>query len=59
MTDDEIKKRMDEITSLDAGGRGDTEAVHSMADSLLCEILFDEGYQDVFDWFNSLKKWYA
>jgi len=55
MTTIELQKRMAEIDSF----RGDKEAAHSCADSLLCEVLKEEGYQDLADWFDSLEKWYA
>ncbi len=37
----------------------DTEAAHSDADELLCELLIELGHQDIVDAFNQIDKWYA
>ena len=39
--------------------RGDTEAVHSVADNLLVACLRALGYGDGCDIFDNLPKWYA
>jgi len=38
---------------------GDTEVVHDEADSVLCNLLIDLGYQDVVDEWEKIDKWYA
>ncbi len=37
----------------------DTEMAHVEADKVLCVLLKHEGYEDVVEAFNKLKKWYA
>lgn len=35
------------------------ETTHFEADKLLCRVLRDEGYNELVEWFESLKKWYS
>lgn len=37
----------------------DTEAAHSDADDVLCDLLISLGYQDVVDEWRAVHKWYA
>jgi hypothetical protein len=37
----------------------DTEMAHVEADKVLCSLLKYEGYDEVVNLFNELKKWYA
>jgi hypothetical protein len=37
----------------------DTEMAHVEADKVLCSLLEFEGYEEVVELFNKLKKWYA
>jgi hypothetical protein len=39
--------------------RGDTEAAHSNADGVLCDLLKALGYQDVVDEYEKVDKWFA
>lgn len=39
--------------------RGDIEADHWAADTLLLEVLLELGYVDLVEGFNKLPKWYA
>ena len=43
----------------DCQRNGDTEAAHSDADSILCQLLIDMGYADVVEEFDKIDKWYA
>jgi len=38
---------------------GDTEAAHSNADGVLCDLLKSLGYQDVVDEYMKVEKWFA
>ena len=38
---------------------GDTEAAHSDADDVLCELLKSLGYEDVVEAYLEVPKWYA
>lgn len=38
---------------------GDTEAAHSNADDVLCDVLKSEGYIDIVAEWEKVKKWYA
>lgn len=37
----------------------DVEYAHVEADKVLCSLLKHEGYEEVVELFNKLKKWYA
>lgn len=37
----------------------DTEGGHSMADSLLCELLDELGYKEIVEVYQNLEKWYS
>lgn len=37
----------------------DTEVAHKYADSLLCEILEELGYEDIVEEYEKIDKWYA
>ena len=51
----------DAIQSLKSlqGYNVDVEAVHGIADDILCDLLIDLGFQDVVDEYNKVEKWYA
>ena len=38
---------------------GDTEAAHSNADKVLCDLLVSLGYKDVVEDYQRVEKWYA
>lgn len=48
---------LDRLRSLQ--GNGDTEAQHSDADKVLCELLTALGYADVVEEWQRVPKWYA
>lgn len=37
----------------------DTEVAHIMADSILCRILLDLGYNEIVEAYDAVDKWYA
>ncbi len=57
MSNEEIKKEMVEIG--DGKGFYDVEIWHEEADKLLIKILRDLGYNELCDWWENGKKWYA
>jgi hypothetical protein len=40
-------------------GCGDPEATHSVADTVLCDLLESLGYSDVVEKWKTVEKWYA
>ena len=56
MNREEAIKQLNELSS---DYSGDTEADHSTADNILCELLSSLGYQDVVDAWEKVNKWYA
>jgi hypothetical protein len=54
----EFKQRcIDALKTLQESG--DTEMAHSIADTVLCELLVELGYEDVVEEYNKISKWYA
>lgn len=54
ITPGEFAERMKEIAEL-----GDKEAMHSMADRLLCEVLEEKGFKAGVEIFKNMNLWYA
>jgi hypothetical protein len=59
----QVAGELREVTNHDGTKRlqilGDTEAVHSQLDDLLCEILRPLGYGELVDFFQKLEMWYS
>ncbi len=54
MTREEALKRLDALAE-----SGDTEAAHSEADDILCDLLKELGYGAVVAAWEQIDKWYA
>lgn len=47
------------IAQLKEAAKRDTEAAHSIADDVLCDLLKSLGYEDVVEAWREVDKWYA
>ena len=54
------EEAIEELRKLKYLARGDAEAAHSKADSVLCELLSTLGYEDVVKAYDEIQpKWYV
>lgn len=56
-SDEEAMQSLDAL--LQSHGISDPEAIHSLADKFLCDLLRSLGYVMTVDYFESLEKWYS
>jgi hypothetical protein len=57
VTGAEAKARLIELQTVP--GDGDPEAAHAEADDVLCQLLYEIGYDDVVREWHKIPKWYA
>lgn len=56
---EERMREIDELYGETALHWGDEENWHKSADDLLCQILRDEGFEEIVNWFQKGRKWYC
>lgn len=54
-----IKKYLEKFEQEADPVAGDTEAVHGVVDSIICELLDELGFNEIVGKYDSYNKWYA
>jgi hypothetical protein len=59
MTNEKIKKYLEEMKKIANEADEDRENAHMEADDLLCSFLLELGYTELVELYESFGKWYA
>lgn len=59
MTEEKKNNYLKKMRKLVKMSQGDPEEAHYLADEILCEILYELGYDKIVDIFDNIRKWYA
>ena len=59
MTEEKKNDYLKEMRKLVKMSQSDPEEAHYLADEILCEILYELGYDEIVDIFDNIRKWYA